>query len=230
MDLKYLKGVGDQRAEAFRKIGIESLDDFLKFIPRTYIKMVSVREVLKNLGENVLVTGEVIDIRYPKHNHQPIEITLFDKTGSVEIPIFGASEFRSKQFRLKDSFLFWIKTDNDNFSSRLKISYRDHIKLNIADPFEADFLKYKFIPLYELSGVLKKSWIRPLLLSKIVFNAFNTLLKSNPNYIEETLPEHFLKEYDLISKKDAVVRINFPLNIPILKLHEDAWLLKSFFF
>ena len=36
MDIKYLKGVGDKRAEAFNKIGINKLEDFLQFIPRTY--------------------------------------------------------------------------------------------------------------------------------------------------------------------------------------------------
>ncbi|MBK8552649.1 MAG: hypothetical protein IPL53_16890 [Ignavibacteria bacterium] len=37
MDIKYLKGVGEKRAEAFSKIGINTLDDFLNFIPRAYI-------------------------------------------------------------------------------------------------------------------------------------------------------------------------------------------------
>jgi len=211
MDIKFLKGVGEKRAEAFNKIGINTLDDFLNFIPRTYINKISVREIPQFLSENILLYGEIIDVRYPKHDNQPLEITLYDKSGSVEIPIFGASEFRSKQFRLKDKFLFWIKADTENFSSRLKISYRDHIKLNESEAFDMDFLKFKMIPLYELSGILKKTWIRPLLLSKIVFNAFKSMITSNPDYIEETLPEEFLKEYDLISKKDAVLRINFPL-------------------
>lgn len=213
MDIKYLKGVGDKRAEAFTKIGINTLDDFLNFIPRTYLKRVNIREMKNYNGENAIVSGEIIDIHHPRSEHQPLEVTLYDKTGSVEIPIFGASEFRSKQFRLGEKFLFWIKIDDGNFSSRLKISYRDHLKLNDSDMYEKDFLKFKFIPLYELSGILKKTWIRPLLLSKIVFNAFSTLLKSNPDYIEESLPDNLLEEHNLINRKEAVLRINFPVEI-----------------
>ena len=198
MDLKFLKGVGDKRAEAFEKIGIKTLDDFINFIPRTYIKKIPVRQIPQNLSENILVSGEIIDVRYPRKDNHPLEVTLFDRSGSVEIPIFGASEFRSKQFR--------IKVDKENFSSKLKVSCRDHIKINPSDAFDTGFLKFTYIPLYELSGILKKTWIRPLLLSKIVFNAFSTLLKSDPDYIMETLPEALLKECKLISKKEAVLR------------------------
>ncbi|MBV6477892.1 MAG: ATP-dependent DNA helicase RecG [Ignavibacteria bacterium] len=213
MDIKYLKGVGEKRAEAFGKIGIKSLEDFLNFIPRTYLTRSIVRGIPGFTGENVLVTGEVIDIRYPRKSHQPLEVSLYDKSGTVNIPIFGKSEFRSKQFRLNDKFLFWIKIDNDAYSSRYKISYRDHIKLNDQDIFEKDFLKFRYIPVYELSGVLKKTWIRPLLLSKIVFNAFSTIFKSNPELIEETIPPIYLTENGLISRKEAVLRINFPAEL-----------------
>lgn len=213
MDIKFLKGVGEKRAEAFSKIGINTLDDFLNFIPRTYLKKINIREITRHIDGNVIVTGKIIDVHYPRKSNHPLEIILKDNTGAVDIPIFGTSEFRSKQFRLNEEFLFWIKIDKENFSSREKISYRDHLKLNEYDAFEKDFLKYKFYPLYELSGILKKSWIRPMLLSKIIFNAFSTLLKSNPDYIEETLPENILKEYNLVSRKEAILRINFPLEM-----------------
>lgn len=230
MDIKYLKGVGEKRAEAFTKIGINELDDFLNFIPRTYLKQVNIREIKSANGDNVLVSGEVIDIRYPRAENQPLEVTLYDKTGSVEIPIFGASEFRSKQFRLREKFLFWIKIDDGNFSSRLKISYRDHLKLNESDLFEKEFLKFKYIPLYELSGILKKTWIKPLMLSKIVFNAFQTLLKTNADYIAETLPDNLLTEYNLISKKEAVLRINFPVELSDVEIARKRLAFEELFY
>ncbi|HMS34669.1 MAG TPA: ATP-dependent DNA helicase RecG [Ignavibacteria bacterium] len=210
MDIKYLKGVGEKRAEAFAKIGINTLEDFLNFIPRTYISRISIREINKHLDENVMILGEVIDVVYPRKSNHPLQVIIKDKSGAVDIPIFGTSEFRSKQFRLNDRFLFWIKADNDNYSSTAKISYRDHLKLDQYDTLENDFLKFRYFPLYELSGILKKSWIRPMILSKIIFNAFSTLLKNDKDAIEETLPVEILKENNLISRKDAVLRINFP--------------------
>ena len=203
MDIKFLKGVGEKRAEAFSKIGINTLDDFLSFIPRTYISRINIRELNNHLDENILVSGKIIDVVYPRKSNHPLQLILKDKTGVLDIPVFGTSEFRSKQFRLNETFLFWIKAVKENFSSVPKISYRDHLKINEYDPLETDFLKYKYLPLYELSGILKKSWIRPLLLSKIIFNAFATLLKSNPHSIEETLPEEILKENNFINRIKA---------------------------
>ncbi|MFZ1320085.1 MAG: ATP-dependent DNA helicase RecG [Ignavibacteria bacterium] len=211
MDIKFLKGVGEKRAEAFSKIGIDTLDDFLNFIPRTYLKKISIREIPSNINENVIISGKVIDLEHPRKSNHPYRVVLRDNTGTAAVPIFGASEFRSRQFRLNDDFIFWVKIDKDNFASVPKISYRDHLKINTVDPIDQDFTKFSLIPVYELSGILKKTWIKPLLLSKIVFNAFSTMLKSNPDYIEETLPEDIVSRYKLSGKKEAVLRINFPV-------------------
>lgn len=56
------------------------------------------------------------------------------------------------------------------------------------------------------------------------------MLKSNPNYIEETLPEEFLKEYNLISKKDAVVRINFPVQYSDIETSRRRLAFEELFF
>lgn len=209
MELKFLKGVGEKRAEAFGKIGINSAEDFLKFIPRTYLKRIKIRECNAHIDENVIVTGSVIDITHPRKPEQPVKIALKDNTGAAEIPIFGGSEFRMKQFRLGENYSFWIKIDKDRFASGLRLNYRDHLKLT-DDENELRYQKFSYLPVYELSGILKKTWIRPLLLSRIVFNAFSALLKSNPDAIPETLPGNILRKHDFPSRKEAILRINFP--------------------
>ncbi len=55
MELKFLKGVGEKRAEAFNKIGINNAEDFLNFVPRTYLKRINIRECIGNIDENVVV-------------------------------------------------------------------------------------------------------------------------------------------------------------------------------
>ena len=208
MDIKYLKGVGEKRAEAFRKIGINQLEDFLNFIPRSYIRKIHIKNIAKYAFENVIVEGRVIDIDHPIKPNQPLRIFINDGTGSTEIPIFGGSEFRSKQFRLDDRFIFWGKVSEGFRTTRFQLNYRDHLKINEDNKNDIDFLKFPLIPVYELSGILKKTWIKPLLLSKIVFHAFVTLLKANS--INETLPDSILSQGKYISKKDAILFINFP--------------------
>ncbi len=210
MDIKYLKGVGEKRANAFRNIGIQKLEDFLNFIPRIYIPKIKINTINKYWDNNVIVYGEVIDVQHPRKSTQPVRIFVYDKTGTVEIPMFGGTEFRAKQFRLKEKYLFWGKV-NEGYQSQWQLDYRDHLKIDDSNPNDQNFLKYNSIPVYELSGVLKKTWIKPLLLTKIVFNAFFTLFSNSDILIPETLTDEMLRTYNLVTKKDAVLRINFPL-------------------
>lgn len=211
MDIKYLKGVGEKRATAFKAIGINNLEDFLKFIPRIYLKRIAIRELRNYFGENVVIFGKVIDVEHPLKKTQPLKIFLNDNTGTTEIPFFGKSEFRSKQFRLNENYIFWGKVNEGYGYSKYKLDYRDHLKIDLSDKSDNDFLKFPFFPIYELSEILKKTWIKPLLLSKIVFNAFSSLLKQNANLTEETLPEYIIENANLPLKKDSILRINFPL-------------------
>jgi ATP-dependent DNA helicase RecG len=213
VDIKYLKGVGEKRAKAFSEIGIEKLEDFLKFIPRIHIPKINVRDFRNHFGENAIVYGKVIDVEHPQKKTQPLKIFLSDSTGTTEIPFFGKSEFRSKQFRLNENYLFWGKVNEGFGFTKFKLDYRDHMKIDISEKSDIDFLKFPLYPIYEIQGVLKKTWIKPMLLSKIVFNAFSSLLKQNQNLTEETLPEYIIEKAKLPLKKDSILRINFPLKI-----------------
>jgi ATP-dependent DNA helicase RecG len=213
VDIKYLKGVGEKRANAFNEIGIKSLEDFLQFIPRMYIEKIDIKKMRDHFDSNVLVAGKIFDVEYPRKPNLPTYVFIKDETGITQVPIFGKSEFRSKQFRLNDYFLFWGKVVGGYYNTKYQIDYRDHLKIDPLDKNENDFLKFKYYPIYELSGVLKKTWIRPLLLSKIVFNAFASLIKVNKTLVAESLPEYIIKESNLISRKDAILRINFPLQL-----------------
>lgn len=210
MDIKYLKGVGDKRAEAFSKIGINKLEDFLQFIPRAYVSRVSIEEARKKFGETVLVLGKVRWVEKGARSNHPTTVLLEDKTGTVEIPIFGASEFRAKQFVLNEDYLFYGKVTEAFKGYNIRLDYRDHIRLNLTESADTDFLKFNIFPIYELSGTLKATWIKPLMLSKIVFNAFRALVKQNPNLVEESIPESIIQKYNFIPRKKAILRINFP--------------------
>lgn len=210
MEVKYLKGVGPKRAEAFSKIGIEKIEDFLKFIPRTYVAKVVTGNLEKFLGEPVIILGKVIDVQKASSPSRPTLVFLSDGSGLVEIPIFGASEFRAKMFVLNDVYLFYGKVAYGWKGTNFALEYRDHLKVNLNDELDKSFLTYNIFPIYELAGVLKKTWIKPLLLSKIVFNALRAIILNNKNPIPETLSEEIIKETGLPSKKDAILRINFP--------------------
>lgn len=208
MELKYLKGVGPKRAEALNKIGIESVEDFLSFIPRRYLKKIFISDIRNNYDQNVIIYCTVTDIERPRKSNHPFNIIVADKSGFTRIPVFGASEFRAKQFRLNDKFIFWGKVSESYRAGDLRLDYRDHLKVD--DDSTNEMMKFNLLPVYELSGILKKTWIKPLLLTKIVFNAFREIFRNSIYSIPETLPENILNENELWKFSEAVLRINFP--------------------
>ncbi len=210
MDIKYLKGIGDKRAEAFKKIGIESLSDFISLKPRAYVKKESVKNLREFQQQLVWILGRVTDVQYPRRTNQPTVVYFSDSTGSIEIPIFGKSEFRSKQFRIGESYVFLGKPTMAFDYRGFALEYKDHIKINLSDEAERGFLKFEYLPIYELSEVLKKTFIKPLSLSKIVYYAMRTLVKENSEVFREILNENLLKANNLISREEAIKRINFP--------------------
>lgn len=210
MDIKYLKGVGEKRAKAFNEIGISKLEDFLEFIPRTYFQRIQIKEAKFHFDKTVLIYGTVTDVDKPSSLKRPTLLTIFDGTGYLEIPVFGSSEFRSKQFRLHEKYLFMGKLGDSWFGRLLKLDYRDHLKINTAEPLEIEFLKRKYFPVYELQGVLKKTFMRPLLLTKIVYFAFKKIFENEDFIFPETLSNNLIKSEGLHPRKNAIIYINFP--------------------
>jgi ATP-dependent DNA helicase RecG len=210
LDLKYLKGVGEKRAKAFEKTGIKNIFDFTRISPRIYIQKYCIRDAQKTSDENVIIFGYVKNIKLPSRINHPVIICLEDYSGEIRIPIFGKSEFRVRQFRLGNEYLFWGKVSFDYLSGKLKLDYRDHLKTD--ETLDNDFLKHKYFPIYELSGELKKSWIRPLLLTKIVYSAYSHILTKQPESIVDLLPEDLISKKYFKSKKNALLELNFPEN------------------
>ena len=202
-EITYLKGVGPKRAAAFEKLGINYVEDLFTVYPRDYIYRAQILDLRKYPDKNVLIFGTIEDKQLPrKHNH-PMKITVSDETGSISCSIWGNMFYREKQFRVGDKLLFWGKVNYNFYEKALQFEYRDHRKF---EPGDDTLLKYPIIPLYILSGELKKTWVKPLLFTKIIFNAFTNY----SSFLKEILPEHIISKNNLLSHKDAVLRLHYP--------------------
>lgn len=214
MDIKYIKGIGEKRAVAFSKIGIKKIEDFLYFIPRAYVKRVQIKSIKDYFDTPVIILGKVKRIEYPSRANHPTVVYLSDETGTVSIPIFGASEFRAKQFKLNEKYLFYGKLSDNSFIRVIKFEYRDHLKINESDKRELKFCSLEFFPIYELPGELKKTFIKPLTLTKIIYFSFHKIFTElKEEIVKETLSEEIISSLNLFPLKKALVKLNFPNSI-----------------
>lgn len=202
-EIAYIKGVGPKRAEAFEKLGLKYASDLLTVYPRMYLLNCNIRSLAKHHEENIIFKGKVIDKQMPFKPNHPTRIIIHDGTGSIESLMWGNTFYREKQFKIGDEYIFWGKTAYNAYDRSIKLDIRDHKKYEETDK---EMLKHPFIPVYILSEELKKTWIKPLTLTKIIFNA----LKFSADNIKDVLSEPVRIENDLLDHKTALLKMHYP--------------------
>ncbi len=202
-EIAYIKGVGPKRAEAFEKLGLKYSTDLLTVYPRIYLVRSDIRGLSKHHDENVLIKGKVIDKYIPYKPNHPTRIVITDGTASIESLMWGNTFYREKQFKIGDEYIFWGKVTFNAFERNIKFDIRDHKKYEESDE---ELIKYPLIPIYILSEELKKTWIKPLSFTKIIFNA----VKSSSGGIPEVLNEEIIEKNGLLDHRSALLRTHYP--------------------
>jgi ATP-dependent DNA helicase RecG len=204
-EISYLKGVGPKRAEAFEKLGLLKITDLFNVYPRDYLVNTKIIRLRSFLDKNVLICGEITEKALPKKPKHPTRLLIKDDTGYIQCLVWGNFFYRDRQFKIGDKYLFWGKVAFNQYEGGVQFDLRDHKKYEFGDD---EMMKYPFIPLYILSGELKKTWVKPLTLTKIIFNA----LKKSSSSISELLSDEIRTSNKLLEHKTAVLRTHYPLN------------------
>lgn len=222
-EIAYIKGVGPKRAEAFEKLGLKYSTDLLVTYPRIYLINSTIRSLAKHHDKNVLIRAKVIDKYIPFKPNQPTKIVIFDGTASIESLMWGNTFYREKQFRIGDEYIFWGKVNYNAYERDIKFDIRDHKKFDEGDE---ELLKFPLIPIYILSEELKKTWIKPLSLTKIIFNA----IKNCSDNISEVLNNEVKKANDLLDHKTALLRTHYPRTLEDIEAARQTLAFEELFF
>ena len=204
-EISYLKGVGPKRAKAFESLGIQRIEDLFTVYPRDYIINTKISELEKHYEKNVLISGEIYDKQSPRRPNHPMRVIIKDDSGNMECLIWGNSFYRERQFQIGEKYLFWGKVTQNQYDRQVQFDLRDHKKFEAGDE---NLLKYPLIPLYILSGELKKTWVKPLTLTKIIFNA----LMNYTGRMTEILSDEIKSDNKLLEHKKALLRMHYPVN------------------
>lgn len=196
-EIKYVKGVGPNRAELLNKLGIYTLEDLITYYPRTYedrSKPIKIAEVQD--GEEVLIEGiataRVSEIRTRNRKMTIYKLIVRDETGSCTITWFNQSYLRN-MFKPGEIYKFFGKVK--------RIGNKVEMNSPVYDEGVNTKNTGKIIPIYPLTYNLSQNNIR-----KIIENGLE-LVK---NKLKETLPDYLIKEYKLMDINSATNSIHFP--------------------
>ena len=195
-DVKYIKGVGPQRAKLLNTVGIYTLKDLITYFPRDYEdrgKTKLIQDVQD--GEEALIEGictsKIMEKRIKK-NMIIYKLSVRDESGLCHITWFN-QRYLKNRFKVGQTYKFYGKV-------KKRIGF---IEMNspVFDNIETNKNTGKIIPLYPLTYNLSQNVIR-----QIIENG----LREVNEELEETLPKYLLDEYKLDDINKAIQDIHFP--------------------
>ncbi|MBR2953500.1 MAG: ATP-dependent DNA helicase RecG [Clostridia bacterium] len=211
-DIKYIKGIGESRATAFRSVGVSNVGELLRFYPRAYedwSKIVPISQCI--LGENVCIKGVVM---FPVKNERVrggmliAKATVTDGDSVVAVTFFN-NKYIDKMLKSGEEYLFFGKITLGKYSAREMVSPM-FMKANQSVDIKPVYPQTKNVT------------------SKMVQSAVQNALNSIEN-IPEYLPENIIKRYDLVSLDTAIRDIHFPKDDDALQKARDRLIFDELF-
>ena len=199
--IKYIKGVGQKRAEALSTAGIDTVNDLLHYYPRRYLDRTtvkSIRDVKKGDQATMVGTVEVCGERQAR-KRKLFQAVLSDGTGMITLVWFNGVKYIKNAIQKGDRLAIHGKVE---FYNGFQIVHPDFDKLDSdADPINTGTI----IPLYPLSAELKKVRIDHRIFRRIIKN-----IKDFFSVIQDHFEESIINEEKLISLQTALQHIHFP--------------------
>ncbi len=191
-DIKYIKGVGEKRAELFNKLGLYDVRGLLEFYPRRYDDRSHAKTVSQcENGETAAIKAMMMT---------PVKEHLIRKGLAIYKCDFSDGET-----------VIHVTLFNNKYLAKSLCQYEEYMlcgkvekRLTSADMSAPSIEKAQgfteILPVYHTTGRLN---------SKAIGKTVKTALEALPP-VEETLDTEFRLKYGLVSRDFAVRQIHFP--------------------
>lgn len=193
-NIKFIKGVGEKRAELFNSLGIFDVSSLLHFFPRKYedwTNTKSVREIEN--GDNASIRATMIT---------PVKeamirrgMTLYkcrfsDGESVINVTIFN-NKYLAESLRVYEDYVLFGKIEKSFTSASMSSPKIERLDKGV-----------RIHPIYSTTGKLTSNAIE-----KVIKTALESI-----GEIPETLDENLKKKYRLVSLDTAIRSIHFPEN------------------
>ena len=190
MEITYLKGVGPKKAELYKKLGIETVEQLTEYYPRGYVDFTEPKRICDTeIGETCVIRATVTHKTYPSNYGGRVLVfkaLLTDGIGEITAVFFNA-KYTFDKLQLNKEYLFFGKTAGDAFN------------LEIVSPQFVNTTENGLLPKYPLTRGLSNETV-----SRDMKTALGTVKRT------ETLPPEIIDKYNLMNADEAMRKIHFP--------------------
>lgn len=197
-NIESIKGIGEKTASLFNKLGVFTIEQLLHFYPRNYIKYdnpvtLSLENVNSRVAFRLFIPEDFKNRKVKNLNIMTGYAT--DGNNRASITYFNA-QYYQKALTAGKTYIFYGKLIFEN--NRYKLEQPLFFK-------EEDYalLQKTLQPVYHLTFGLNNKAVSKSVKYCVEDGAYQFLY-------EEYLPENVLREFDLVSRKDAIVSMHFP--------------------
>lgn len=212
-DIRYLKGVGEKRAQLLARLGIGSAGALLRYYPRRYEDWSRISPIFDdNLEQTVCVKAKIVTPIISKFIRKNMTVHTFgaeDDSGRMKVTFFNA-DYTVKSLTEGETYLFYGKMEGTPFIREMsspKIAPQTHNGMQ---------------PIYNVTKGLN---------SKVLSGLVKTALQNTE--IEDPIPESLRLRENLCDLKTALYEIHFPTSEQNLKraryrlIFEELFLLQT---
>ena len=218
LDIQYFKGVGPALAAKLNKLGVETIEDLLNYLPREHISYSEITNIKDlQIDQDATIMGRINRIsafKSPRSNLIILSIFIKDTSGQIKINKFfqgNSSHFYLKQYNAQyptGAFCICVGKVKAEKNSNQKTIHNAVIEL-ISDDFSEEDRSdkahtAKIVPIYPLT-----EGVSLLNLRKIIHKA----LKLYKNNLHEFLPDFVISKNNLIAYDQAIEEIHFPSSL-----------------
>ena len=209
-DIKYLSGVGPQRASVLNKeLNIYSLHDLLYYFPYKYVDRSRIYYIHEIDGTMpyIQLKGEILGFETIGEGRQRRLIAHFsDGTGIVDLVWFQGIKFLVGKYKVHQEYIVFGKPSV--FNGRINIAHPD-----FDNASELKLSTMGLQPYYNTTEKMKRSSLNSHAIEKMMSAVVQQLREPLP----ETLSPAILTEHHLMPLTEALMNIHFPANPELLR-------------
>ena len=191
-DIRFLKGVGEKRAELLRKKGIDTVGALLRFYPRAYLDWQNITPISEcHEGENVCVRAEITSPVKTVNIRRGMTLYKFsaaDDSGVIEVTLFNR-KYLAENLREGRSYLFYGKL---GYGITLR-------QISSPEIMPAEYMGIE--PVYAATEGLSSKTIEKIMKNALVYT----------DSMQDAIPDGIRQKNGLCDFKTALKSIHFPL-------------------
>ena len=195
-DIRYIKGIGETRAKALNKLGINTLRDLISYFPRTYEDRTLMRPIKELiLGEYACVKA-MIAAEPTAHRisggRMIVKVRAVDESGVLDIAFFN-QDYRRSQLHTGETYIFYGKVEGNLI--------RRQMTNPILEREGQQQLTGRIMPIYPLTAGVSQ-----LILSRAVRQGLDACRE----LLQDVLPDNVRRDHALCYVNYAFENIHFP--------------------